>query len=53
MTIETARAILNTSRLEAGRLSKTDDTDADQVAFDASMARLRPRRFLRTIVRAR
>jgi hypothetical protein len=47
MTIETAKAILNTRRHEASRLSQGDYTYADRVAFESRMERLRPRVFLR------
>jgi hypothetical protein len=50
MTIETAKAILNTSRHEVSRLSQGDHTNADRVAFEARMERLRPRVFLRIVM---
>lgn len=46
MTLETAKAILNTSRRDAVRPSRADHTDADRAAFESRMLRLRPRTFL-------
>jgi hypothetical protein len=49
MTIETARALFNTTHREPSRPAQTDHTYADQLAPESRMLRLRPRRFLRTV----
>lgn len=47
MTLETARAILRTSRQNATRdQGTTGHSIADWVAFEARLVRLRPRRFV-------
>ena len=53
MTLETARAILNTGRRDAAPLSQNDHTNTDGLAFQARMLRLRPRTFVRIVVRSR
>lgn len=53
MTLEAARAILGTNRREASLPTQTDHVHADRFAFAARMARLRPRKFLRIVTRAR
>lgn len=52
MTLETAKAILNISRRDGSRPSQTDHTDTDRAAFESRMTRLRPRTFLRTVLRS-
>lgn len=47
MTLETAKAILKTTRREVSPRSHADPSYTDQAAFEARMERLRPRRFLR------
>jgi hypothetical protein len=47
MTLETAKAILRTSRQDASRQSQVAHSYADRLAFEHRMARLRPRKFLR------
>jgi hypothetical protein len=53
MTLETAKAILNVSRREASQPLRNTHTDADIVAFESRLMRLRPRRFLRTVAGSR
>lgn len=53
MTLETAKAILQTGRRDTSRHAQTDPTEADRAAFEARMERLRPRRFLHAPTRYR
>lgn len=53
MTLETAKAILKTSRRDASRQSQADHSYADRLAFECRMARLRPRKFLLVEVSSR
>jgi hypothetical protein len=48
MTLETARAILRTSRENAAREPLSGHSIADWVAFEVRLVRLRPRRFVLT-----
>jgi hypothetical protein len=46
VTLEAARAILRTSRQNAGRDPLSGHSMADWVVFEARLARLRPRKFV-------
>jgi hypothetical protein len=50
MTLETAKAILSTSRMPMLRGAAPDHTEIERLAFETRVTRLRPRKYLRLMV---